>query len=193
MTVDVLGRLRAALAAPTLPPPDPVRTPAAVLVPLFLRERALHVLYITRSDVLRHHPGQVAFPGGRHLTGRDTSLLATALRETEEEIGLAPAHVDVLGALEPIHTWTSNFAITPFVALIPHPYPFRPDPHEVREIFSVPLSVLEDPQTATEEQWVLGGQAVPVATYRHEGRVIWGATQRITAMLLDLLTALRVG
>jgi 8-oxo-dGTP pyrophosphatase MutT (NUDIX family) len=193
MTVDVLPRLRAVLTAAALRPPDPVRTPAAVLVPLFLRDQTLHVLYITRSDTLQHHPGQVAFPGGRHLASRDTSLLATALRESEEEIGLAPAHVDVLGALDPIHTLTSNFAITPFVAVIPHPYPFRLNPDEVREVFSIPLTVLDDPRTAAEERWVLGGHPVPVATYRHEGRVIWGATQRITAMLVDLLTALRVG
>jgi 8-oxo-dGTP pyrophosphatase MutT (NUDIX family) len=189
MTPAVLAPLRAALAAEG--PATTTRTgiAAAVLVPIFERDGALHLLYTTRSAALPTHPGQVSFPGGRHVSA-DASLLTTALRESEEEIGLAAADVDVLGALDPIHTFSSNFLITPFVGRIPHPYPLRADPREVAEIFAVPLAALDDPATRVEETWTIDGRAVPVVSYRHEGRVIWGATQRITAALLDLLTAL---
>ena len=97
----------------------------------------------------------------------------------------------MLGALDPIHTFSSNFLITPFVALVPHPYDFRIDAREVDDVFSLPLRVLDDPATTVADTWTIDGHTVPVTSYRHGGRVIWGATQRITASLLDLLTALR--
>ncbi len=192
MTRDVLEHLRRALAEPR--PVATVRpgVAAAVLVPLFDSAGELHVLYTTRSASLPQHAGQVSFPGGRHAADRDPSLLATALRESEEEIGLCAADVDVLGALDPIHTFSSNFSIAPFVARIPHPYPFRPDPREVADVFSLPLRVLDDPATVVAETWTIDGRAIPVTSYRHDRRVIWGATQRITASLLDLLTAIRI-
>ena len=193
MTPEVLTALRTALATPHSPPRPAARpgVAAAVLVPLFERDGELHLLYTTRSATLPQHAGQVAFPGGRHTPATDASLLATALRETEEEIGVAGADIDVLGALDPIHTFSSNFLITPFVGRIPHPYPFRPNPHEVHDIFSIPLAVLDDPATVVAETWTIDGRSVPVVSYRHDGRTVWGATQRITATLLDLLTAIR--
>lgn len=191
MTPALLGPLRAALAVPRTSRADPPSgVPAAVLVPLFARDGALHLLYTTRSTTLAQHAGQVAFPGGRHAPDADESLLATALRETSEEIGVAPRDVDVLGALEPIHTFSSNFLITPFVASIPYPYAFRTNPHEVSDVFSIPLATLADPATIVEETWTIDGRTVPIASYRHDGRTIWGATQRITATLVDLLTAI---
>lgn len=191
MTPEVLAPLRSALAGPPSRSAPLPGTAAAVLVPIFERDGQLHLLYTTRSSTLPHHAGQVAFPGGRHAAGTDANLLATALRETEEEIGVAAHDVDVLGALDPIHTLSSNFLITPFVARIPHPYEFRPDPHEVHDIFSIALAVLDDPTTVVAETWTIDGRTVPVTSYRHAGRTIWGATQRITASLLDLLTAIR--
>jgi 8-oxo-dGTP pyrophosphatase MutT (NUDIX family) len=194
MTPDLLAPLRAALSAarngPLTATPRP-GVPAAVLVPLFERDGALHLLYTTRSTNLAQHAGQVAFPGGRHTPSADENLLATALRETGEEIGVAAHDVDVLGVLDPIHTFSSNFSVTPFVATIPHPYAFRPNPHEVSEVFSIPLATLADPKTVVEETWTIDGHTVPIVSYRHEGRAIWGATQRITSALLDLLTAIR--
>src|SRR6185369_3042374 len=136
-SATILPRLRAALAATPKVTDAPPGIASAVLVPLFARDGALHLLYTKRSEALLHHRGQVSFPGGRHVADADPSLLATALRETEEEIGVAPAHVDVLGPLAPIHTFSSNFLISPFVGVIPHPYEFQPNPHEVSEIFSV--------------------------------------------------------
>jgi 8-oxo-dGTP pyrophosphatase MutT (NUDIX family) len=192
MTPALLGPLRAALAVPATPRAEPPPgVPAAVLVPLFARDGALHLLYTTRSANLAQHAGQVAFPGGRHTPDADEDLLATALRETGEEIGVAPHDVDVLGALAPVHTFSSNFLITPFVARIPHPYEFRTNPHEVSDVFSIPLATLADPATIVEETWTIDGRTMPIASYRHDGRTIWGATQRITATLIDLLTAIR--
>lgn len=191
MTPALLEPLRAALAAPATSRSEPTPgVPAAVLVPLFAHVGALHLLYTTRSANLAQHAGQVAFPGGRHTPDADENLLATALRETGEEIGVAPHDVDVLGALEPIHTFSSNFLITPFVASIPHPYAFRTNPDEVADVFSIPLATLADPASIVEETWTIDGRTVPIASYRHDGRTIWGATQRITATLIDLLTAI---
>ena len=191
MPGDLFSALRAALAAPRAPAPPQPGVAAAVLIPLFAHADGLNVLYTTRSAELPTHPGQVAFPGGRHAAGTDPNLLATALREAEEEVGIAASDVEVLGALDPIHTFSSNFLITPFVGRIPHPYAFRLDPREVHDVFSIPLAVLDDPTTLVAETWTFDGRTMPVTSYRHDGRTIWGATQRITASLLDLLTAIR--
>jgi 8-oxo-dGTP pyrophosphatase MutT (NUDIX family) len=191
VSVSILPRLRAALAREG-PPHDALSGIAsAVLVPLYVRDADVHVLFTKRSDDMPHHSGQVSFPGGRHVAATDASLLDTALRETHEEIGVEPTHVDVLGALPPIHTSVTNFVINPFVGVIPYPYDFRPNPREVSDIFSVPLSVLADPAAALEEEWQLGDRRVPVTAFRHDGFVIWGATQRITAMLLETLAPAR--
>lgn len=192
MPGDELQALRRALALPGTEPAATSGIAAAVLVPIFERDGDLHLLYTTRSAALPTHAGQVSFPGGRHAAA-DPSLLATALRETHEEIGLAAADVDVLGRLDPIHTFSSNFLITPFVGRIPYPHALRIDAREVDDAFSVPLDALLDPATTVAETWTIEGRAIPVTAYRHDGRTIWGATQRITASLVDLLLAIRAG
>lgn len=192
MPGDELQALRRALALPRSEPTATSGVAAAVLVPIFEREGDLHLLYTTRSAELPTHAGQVSFPGGRHAA-TDANLLATALRETHEEIGLAAGDVDVLGRLDPIHTFSSNFLITPFVGRIPFPHALRIDAREVDDVFSLPLGVLLDPTTTVAETWTIDGRAIPVTAYRHDGRTIWGATQRITASLLDLLLAIRAG
>lgn len=190
MFADELDALRRALALPRPEPTGRAGIAAAVLVPIFERDGDLHVLYTTRSATLPTHAGQVSFPGGRH-TASDGSLLATALRETSEEIGLAAGDVDVLGRLDPIHTFSSNFLITPYVGRIPYPHALRLDAREVEDVFSIPLAVLIDPTTTVAETWTMQGRTIPVVAYRHDGRTIWGATQRITASLLDLVIAIR--
>ncbi|HEY5935818.1 MAG TPA: CoA pyrophosphatase [Kofleriaceae bacterium] len=191
MTGDELdAALRRALALPRPAPAVGPGVAAAVLVPIFERDGDLHLLYTTRSATLPTHAGQVSFPGGRHAPS-DDSLLATALRETREEIGLAATDVDVLGRLDPISTFSSNFVITPFVGRIPYPHTLRLDAREVDDVFAIPLAVLVDPVTTIAETWTIEGRAIPVTAYRHEGRTIWGATQRITASLLDLVLAIR--
>ena len=118
-------------------PPGPLR-PAAVLVPIVLREPEPTVLLTRRTDHLHHHPGQVSFPGGR-VEDQDASPIDTALRETEEEISLRRTHVELLGCLPQYQTGT-GFDITPVVGLVTPPFDLQLDPFEVAEVFEVPLS-----------------------------------------------------
>jgi 8-oxo-dGTP pyrophosphatase MutT (NUDIX family) len=116
---------------------------ASVLVPLTQRDEGLAVLLTQRTDHLHDHPGQVSFPGGR-AEPEDADAVATALREAEEEIGLAPAFVDVIGQL-PTYTTGTGFIVTPVVGVLRAGYDLRPDPFEVAEVFEVPLSFLMNP------------------------------------------------
>ena len=173
------GRQRTALARPD-------KTVAAVLVPLFFLGDEPHLVYIRRAHDLPHHRGQIAFPGGRQQH-EDATLEATALREASEEIGLAPAHVRLLGALDDTETMGSRFVITPFVGLVPYPYEWRACPREVDTIFTVALGALAAPGAERLETWNFGGTEVPITTFPVDGHVIWGVTQRITRNLLDVL------
>lgn len=163
-----------------------VATAAAVLVPLLVVDDALHVLFTRRAASLPHHRGQVAFPGGA-CDPTDPDAEATALREAHEEIGLRPSDVRVLGRLDDIATVASGFRITPVVATVPHPYPWRPSPHEVDALFTVALAELATPDAEREELWDFDGRQVPIRLFPVAGHVIWGATQRITRNLLDVL------
>lgn len=183
-----LARALAARARVVLAPEG--RTAAAVLVPLLAVDGEPSVLFTRRSSHLPHHRGQVAFPGGGHHLGEDLDLAATALREAHEEIGLEPAHVRLLGPLDDLETVATRFIITPFVGLVPHPYAWRASPHEVDAIFTVPLRVLRAPGAERRERWDFDGREVEIDTFPVEGHVIWGATQRITRNLLEVLETL---
>ena len=149
---------------------------SAVLIPLFCNEGQYHVLFTERSDEVVFHKGQVCFPGGTRETF-DSSLLQTALRETEEEIDLKAKDVEILGELDDIMTLTSNYVISPFVAFIPYPYPLKADGREIRAIFSVPLSFLMNEANFKRDSY----------EYEYEGHIIWGATARILRQFIDLL------
>jgi 8-oxo-dGTP pyrophosphatase MutT (NUDIX family) len=164
-----------------------MKAAAAVLVPLLVVDGDPSLLFTRRSAFLSHHQGQIAFPGGRFHADEDRDLETTALREAEEEIGLARGDVRVLGALDDIETVGSGFVITPFVGLTPWPYVWRPCPAEVDAIFTVPLHRLRAPDAVRQEMWDFGGRLVPIDTYPVDGHVIWGATQRITRNLLGVL------
>lgn len=166
---------------------------ASVLVPLFWHQGEWHLLFIRRVESLRdRHSGQVAFPGGRRDPA-DASTIATALREAEEEVGLAPASVNVIGTLANYHT-SSNFDVTPVVAIVPWPYDYRAQPSEVDRIFSIPLSWLAD-----ERQVELRDRSfklpelrdrveMKVVYYnRYDGELLWGATARMTLSFLKAL------
>ena len=175
-------RPRAVLAVPE-------KTASAVLVPLLAVDGEPSLLFTRRSQLLPHHQGQVAFPGGRHEEA-DVDLAATALRETEEEIGLQRSDVRMLGPIDDIETMATRFVITPYVGVVPHPYPFRPCAREVDAIFTVPLRDLLAPGAERREVWEFDGRRVPIDTFPVEGHVIWGATQRITRNLLHVLSSL---
>ena len=161
-------------------PGDPVRIreglfrPASVLVPIVARDRELTVLLTRRTERLRHHSGQVAFPGGREEP-HDPSPEATALRETREEIGLEPRHIEVIGRLDEYRTGT-GFRITPVVGIVRPPFSLMPDDGEVDEIFEVPLTFLFDPANHEQKSRSIGDRTVSFYEIGYSGHVIWGAT-----------------
>jgi 8-oxo-dGTP pyrophosphatase MutT (NUDIX family) len=161
---------------------DAPRMPAAVLVPL--RDGSQSELVFTRrTDHLLRHAGQVAFPGGR-VEADDADVVAAALRECEEEIGLAPAQVTPLGFLDCFET-ISGFCVTPVVARIAADAPpLRPDPSEVAEVFEVPLAFFLDPANLRRYTMEYRGQQRPMVEFHYAGHRIWGAT---AAMLVNLL------
>jgi len=156
---------------------------AAVLVPLFVREQMLWVVFTRRTDTVEHHRGQISFPGGAEEP-IDEDLSATALRETHEELGILPQDVRLLGTLSPIVTVT-DFYVAPFVAAIPQPYVFAPAESEIAEVVEAPVAALSDP--AVKETRSLPGRDQPVLFYRYGAHVIWGATAGILSELLEAL------
>jgi len=156
---------------------------AGVLVPLFVRDGGLWVVLTRRTDTVEHHRGQISFPGGGEEP-EDESLLDTALRETEEEIGVSADDVRYLGELSPIVTVT-DFYVAPYVGAIPQPYTFQPEAAEIAEVIEVPIAALLDP--AILERRMFPGRPEPVLFYHHGRHEIWGATARILKELLDAL------
>jgi 8-oxo-dGTP pyrophosphatase MutT (NUDIX family) len=146
----------------------------AVLIVLFAETERLHTLLIKRCDGLRHHPGQVSFPGGRRE--KDEDPLACALRETREEIGIAPETLDIAGGLEPAYILASDFNIHAFVAWHPGTPVCRPDPHEVAAIIPVPLDLLCTPGARTYKTKNILGTIRTVPGFSFLEHHIWGAT-----------------
>lgn len=165
---------------------DTIAKRAAVLVPFFEREGDYHLLFTLRTSNMPTHKGDVSFPGGR-ADKKDASLLHTALRESEEELGLRPSDVQLIGPLDDLRTMASNYVVTPYVGMIPHPYDFQPNAWEVAEIFSVPFTFLADRGNLNTETWLYDGATIPIQTYRYQGYKIWGATQRMIQNVLDIL------
>lgn len=159
---------------------------SAVLIPLFYSQGQYHVLFAKRSDEVNFHKGQVCFPGGGPEL-RDPNLLQTALREAEEEIGLKAKDVKILGELDDNLTFTSGYVISPFVAFIPYPYPFKLNHKEVEEIFSVPLLALMDEANFTQDYYPTKDKIGTGYAYKYEGHIIWGATARILRQFTELL------
>jgi 8-oxo-dGTP pyrophosphatase MutT (NUDIX family) len=185
--VDLLLALRERLRTtpPRDLPPHPHRR-AAVLVPLFEADGAPHLLLTKRTDAVEHHKGQISFPGGGEEPG-DADLLATALRESYEELGLPPHSVEVWGRLDEVETVVSGFAITPFVGRIPRPVGLRPNPNEIDEIVTVPLATFLDPANLRIERVVRDGWSGELLFYDCGPHVVWGATARIIHSMMELL------
>lgn len=165
----------------------PAAEPAAVLVLLHECGGEPCVLFTQRTDQVEHHKGQISFPGGT-LSDSDESLLATALRETFEEIGVRPEDVEVIGQLDDILT-ISNFRVTPYVGILhsESDHPFVLNEEEVAEVVQVPLSHLLDDRNMELEVRQWHGRQVLVPAYTYDGRRIWGATARILRQFLELL------
>ncbi len=160
---------------------------ASVLIPLFEQNNETYITFIRRASSLRAHSGEIAFPGGA-MDDSDASPIATALREAEEEIGLAPSRVEVLGIMSPVFTVVSNFLITPVVAYLPAgPGSLQLQASEVAEIIFLPLQGLVDPSIYHTEEWIRNNESHTVYFYDYGTYRIWGATARIFTMLLELL------
>lgn len=159
--------------------------PAAVLVPIQERADGDHLVLTQRAAMLSSHRGQVAFPGGR-VDQEDAGPLQAALRESEEEVGIHPRDVRVLGQLDQV-TAAADYLVTPFVGVIPFPYEFRLNPAETTAVFSVPVSALLDPgRFRAEARPYLSSRRDPIYHFHYQGWDIWGATARIITQLLEL-------
>lgn len=158
---------------------------AGVLILLYRKDGRLRLLLTRRTDRVLHHRGQISFPGGEQHPGE--SLEATALRETQEELGLDLASVKVLGKLTPLYVPASNFCIYPTVAFLPGTPEFQPQPDEVADILEIPLEHLADARNARDETWDIGGRTAVVPYYEFESHKIWGATAMILAEFLAVL------
>lgn len=156
-------------------------TAAAVLIPVIAQAQGLTVLFTQRTQHLKSHSGQVSFPGGRAEPG-DASAEFTAMREAQEEIGLALQRVEILGRLPEYHTRT-GFRVTPVIGLIQPPLELTPDPREVESVFEVPLSFLLDPANRQRRTRELQGRSVGFYVFEYQGHMIWGAT---AGMLVNL-------
>ena len=151
--------------------------PAAVLILLYERDDQPVTILTRRTEHVGGHKGEISLPGGTPEPG-DDSLYATALREAWEEIGVHPDDVTLLGALDPVLTVVSNYAITPFVARLSRPV-FTPNPREVAELIELPLRRLREPDACREEIWETNGVRRTIYFYAYGDHVIWGATARI--------------
>ena len=149
-------------------------TKAAVLVPIVTHATGLTVLFTQRTTHLKAHSGQVSFPGGR-AEPHDATPELTALRETEEEIGLRADAVEVLARL-PDYCTRTGYCVTPVVGLLTPPLALSPDPREVAEVFEVPLSFLLDPRNHRRETRQFQGRTVGFFAIPYQDRYIWGAT-----------------
>ncbi len=161
--------------------------PAAVLVPLVDRDGGLTVLLTQRTDHLAHHAGQVSFPGGHIEDADDGTPEEAALRETEEEVGLARRHVHIVGRLDDYVTRT-GFNVTPVVGVVTPPFTLAPDPHEVAEVFEVPLAFFLDAANHQRCSTTFDGVERHFYAMPYEGHYIWGATAGMLVNLHQVLS-----
>ena len=158
---------------------------AGVLIPIVNRPESPSVLLTERSADLKHHAGQVSFPGGG-MEDHDEDIVATALRETHEEVGIMPSEVDIAGYLEPVATIT-GYAVTCVVGLVEPTVRLVRDPVEVETIFEVPLAFLMDRGNAEMTEREYEGSRFPVVTFHYAGHRIWGATAGMLVSLSEML------
>ena len=157
---------------------------AAVLVPLVFFQEEWHVLYTRRTDRVESHKGQVSFPGGACDEG-ETTPDETALREADEEIGIRPSDVKVIGKLSRMVT-ISKFRVTPVVGVVPFPYAFKTSGAEVARVFTMPLLWLANRNNYWEFS-VPGSERSVIVYHPYDGELLWGATARMTVNFLKLL------
>jgi len=164
------------------------RVPAAVLIPIYEKDEEHYVVFTERTHRVSTHKGQISFPGGSRDPG-DASLLDTALRECQEEIGVPPEEVEVLGQLDDCPTYVSNYLITPFVGAIRWPHAFTISEIETASIIEAAVSELLDRRCLAEGSEIVDGKTLPAYFYAHREKLIWGATARIIKQFLEIWQA----
>ena len=183
--MDLITRIKTSLAAHTRLELSAGPVPAAVLVPLFLKNSAYHILFTKRTQNLTHHRGQVSFPGGVQQP-EDRDSLQTALRETWEEVGISPAEVEILGVLDDFLS-IQNFLVTPFVGMVAGGYRLRVNPAEIERIIEIPLNFLLRPDIFRIEELNWQGRTYPLYSIDFEGDKIWGLTAAILKQFLEVI------
>ena len=164
---------------------DPSLVPAGVMLLVYPKDGEYCILLNKRTETVEHHKGEISFPGGSQ-DEEDKTLLDTALRETEEEMGIREQDIEVLGELDDMPT-SSRFLMSPYVGTIPAPYDFRPSTIEVAEVLEVPISSLLDPENVRDEAKIVDGRLDHSPTYAHRGHLVYGATARVLARFVELL------
>jgi len=159
--------------------------PAGVLIPVLERPGQLSVLLTQRSAELKHHAGQVSFPGGR-MEDTDADVVQAALRETHEEVGIPPDAITVIGYLDPMPTVT-GYAVTPVVGMVSGDAPLRLDHTEVEYAFEVPLMFLLDERNERASEREYQGRTIPTIEFHYESERIWGATAHMVIELRKIL------
>lgn len=165
---------------------DSAQRRAAVLVPLFTQGQNVNLVFTRRTESVEHHKGQISFPGGA-ADEDDQDLLSTALRETEEELGILARDVRILGALDDVFTFVSGFLITPFVGVVTYPRAFTINEVEIAEVITIPLEIFLDPSRLRVEEHERDGRRVQLYFYSYGPHVIWGATARIVKGFVDTI------
>jgi len=163
--------------------------PAAVLLPLFQRGERDYLLFTERTAHLEHHAGEISFPGGGHDAG-DADLSQTALRETEEELGIPAADIRILGRLDDFYS-IHGYHVIPFVGIIPTPDNLQHDPFEIAGTFEAPLDHFRDPSIHHVEDWQHRGRTHLVDFYQFGEHVIWGLTAAILRQFVEETSGLR--
>lgn len=186
MRASAIENIRQALADnPKKTIVDSSLSPAGVLVVVYPKDGEYCILLNKRSQLVEYHKGEISFPGGS-VDPEDENLLATAIRETHEEMGIHPDDIEYLGDLDDMST-ISNFLINAFVATIPYPYDFKPSEFEVAEVLEVPISHLRDEASLRSESRLRDGKVHNSPTYVFEGHVIFGATAKVLENFLEVL------
>ncbi|MFP5298222.1 MAG: CoA pyrophosphatase [Actinomycetota bacterium] len=184
---DFLERLTEALASHR---PARVRVPdareAAVLIPIVAVPEPT-LIFTRRTDTVGSHKGQISFPGGS-IDPEDPNMRCTALRETEEEIGLDPDAVSIIGELDTFPTFVSGYVVTPYVGWLAEEPDLRPNPAEVESVLQVPIAALSN-EIRRDAGFEHGGRVYPTEAWVWEDNVIWGVTARVVRQFLDILAA----